>query len=93
MANYDSSARGGRDFSDRAVDAGLRAADAVGTAVGRIQETGEQLKAHGSEAASNVQDVATNLSKAVNKSLKDQPMTTLGMAAVVGFVLGALWKS
>jgi ElaB/YqjD/DUF883 family membrane-anchored ribosome-binding protein len=29
---------------------------------------------------------------AVDKSLKDQPMTTLAMAAGMGLLLGALWK-
>jgi ElaB/YqjD/DUF883 family membrane-anchored ribosome-binding protein len=38
-------------------------------------------------------EVAGNLKKAVDKSVKDQPMATLAMAAAVGFVLGALWKS
>jgi len=28
----------------------------------------------------------------VDKSMKEQPMATLGVAAVIGFVLGALWK-
>jgi ElaB/YqjD/DUF883 family membrane-anchored ribosome-binding protein len=28
-----------------------------------------------------------------DKSVKHQPMATLAMAAVMGFVLGALWKS
>jgi ElaB/YqjD/DUF883 family membrane-anchored ribosome-binding protein len=28
----------------------------------------------------------------VEKSLKDQPMATLAVAAVIGFALGALWK-
>ena len=28
----------------------------------------------------------------VEKSLKEQPMATLAGAAVIGFVLGALWK-
>jgi ElaB/YqjD/DUF883 family membrane-anchored ribosome-binding protein len=37
--------------------------------------------------------VAGNLKGAVDKSVKDQPMTTLAVAAAVGFVLGALWKS
>jgi ElaB/YqjD/DUF883 family membrane-anchored ribosome-binding protein len=40
-----------------------------------------------------VQEVAGNLKGAVDRSVKDQPMATLAMAAVVGFVLGALWKS
>ena len=37
--------------------------------------------------------VAGNVKGAVDKSVKDQPMATLAVAAVLGFVLGALWKS
>jgi ElaB/YqjD/DUF883 family membrane-anchored ribosome-binding protein len=33
------------------------------------------------------------LKSAVDKSLKDQPMATLALAAALGFVLGAIWKS
>jgi ElaB/YqjD/DUF883 family membrane-anchored ribosome-binding protein len=38
-------------------------------------------------------EVAGNLKGAVDKSVKDQPMATLALAAVVGFVLGAIWKA
>jgi len=31
--------------------------------------------------------------RAVDKSIKDQPMPTLAVAGATGFVLGALWKS
>lgn len=48
---------------------------------------------HGREAGENVQNVADNFKGAVEKSLKDQPMTTLAAAALVGFLVGALWKS
>ena len=37
--------------------------------------------------------VAGNVRGAVDKSIKDQPIATLAVAAVAGFVLGALWKS
>jgi hypothetical protein len=40
-----------------------------------------------------MQDVAGNFKSALDKSLNDQPMATLAAVAVVGFVLGALWKS
>jgi hypothetical protein len=30
---------------------------------------------------------------AIKTSLKRQPMTTLGFAVAMGFVLGALWKA
>ena len=45
------------------------------------------------DAAQQVQDVAGNVKGAINKSVKDQPLTTLMMAGALGFVLGALWKS
>lgn len=37
--------------------------------------------------------VVGNFRGAVNKSLRDQPMATLAMAGIAGFVLGAIWKS
>ena len=40
-----------------------------------------------------MQEVAGNLKGALNQSIKDQPMATLAGAAIVGFVLGAIWKS
>ena len=39
------------------------------------------------------QEVASNLKGAVDNSIKEQPMATLAMVAVLGFVLGAIWKS
>jgi ElaB/YqjD/DUF883 family membrane-anchored ribosome-binding protein len=45
------------------------------------------------EASDKVQEVAGNFKTAVDKSLKDQPMATLVMAGLLGFVLGAIWKS
>jgi ElaB/YqjD/DUF883 family membrane-anchored ribosome-binding protein len=45
------------------------------------------------EVSDRTGEVAGNFKKAVDKSVKDQPMATLAMAAAVGFVLGALWKS
>lgn len=47
----------------------------------------------GREVGDKVQEVAGNLKGAVDKSVKDQPMATLAIAAVLGFVLGAIWKS
>jgi ElaB/YqjD/DUF883 family membrane-anchored ribosome-binding protein len=47
----------------------------------------------GREVGDQVQVVAENMRGAIAKSVEDQPMTTLAMAAVLGFVLGAVWKS
>jgi ElaB/YqjD/DUF883 family membrane-anchored ribosome-binding protein len=45
------------------------------------------------EVGDRASEVAGNMKGAIDKSLKDQPMATLAIAAVVGFVLGAIWKS
>ncbi|MFT3730868.1 MAG: hypothetical protein QM780_05480 [Hyphomicrobium sp.] len=45
------------------------------------------------QAREQVGEVAGNVKGAIDKSVKDQPITTLLMAAGVGFVIGALWKS
>ena len=41
----------------------------------------------------NVQAVANNMKDALEKSMREKPLTTLAMAAAVAFVLGAIWKS
>lgn len=45
------------------------------------------------EAGERVGEVAGNLKTAVDRSVKDQPMATLAVAAALGFVIGAIWKS
>jgi ElaB/YqjD/DUF883 family membrane-anchored ribosome-binding protein len=81
-----SSQSGRSDFSDKATDQFKKVADRVeGVASGAA----DQIREVGDRAG----EVAGNFKNAVDKSVKDQPMATLAMAAVVGFVLGALWKS
>ena len=76
----------GSDLKDKAADQFSKAADQVEGAASRVAEQGR-------EAGERMQEVAGNFKGALDKSIKDQPMATLAMAAVVGFVLGALWKS
>lgn len=45
------------------------------------------------EAAGDVQKVSENFQTAVDRSVRDQPLPTLAVAAAVGFVLGAIWKA
>jgi ElaB/YqjD/DUF883 family membrane-anchored ribosome-binding protein len=45
----------------------------------------------GREAVEAVGEVRDNMSRAIDKSLKDRPYTTLVMAVGIGFLLGALW--
>jgi ElaB/YqjD/DUF883 family membrane-anchored ribosome-binding protein len=81
------------DLVDRVTDAGARAADALGRAAAHAEDVREDILAQGSELSANVQKVGSNFSKALDKSVADQPMTTLGLAIAAGFVLGALWKA
>ena len=73
-------------FADAAVDKLQSAATQTEQFAARVAEQGHDVGVH-------VQEVAGNLKGAVDKSVKDQPMATLAMAAVLGFVLGAIWKS
>jgi ElaB/YqjD/DUF883 family membrane-anchored ribosome-binding protein len=73
-------------LADKATDTFKSAADGAENVANRVMEQGR-------EVGENLQEVAGNIKGAVNRSVKDQPMATLAMVAVMGFVLGALWKS
>jgi ElaB/YqjD/DUF883 family membrane-anchored ribosome-binding protein len=75
-----------RDMGDKASDQIKGAADSAQEIAGKVSE---QVREYGEKA----QEVAKEFQPFVQKSLKEQPMTTLAAAAVIGFVLGALWKS
>lgn len=93
MDTTDDVRKASHDFADKAVDAGIRAVDSVDRAVSNVQDTGQRLAAQGAELGDNLQKVAKNFSNAVDKSVTEQPMTTLGVAVAAGFILGALWKA
>jgi ElaB/YqjD/DUF883 family membrane-anchored ribosome-binding protein len=76
----------GSDLKDKATDQFGKAADQVEGMANRVAEQGR-------EAGERMQEVAGNFKGALDKSIKGQPMATLAGAAIVGFVLGALWKS
>lgn len=73
-------------LADKATDQFNRASETIEDAAGRIADQGRA-------ATEQVTEVAGNLKGAVDKSVKEQPMATLAVAAALGFVLGALWKS
>ena len=81
------------DLVDRVAETGARAADAAGRAAAHVEATRDELLERGAEVRANVQKVGKNFSKALDKSVAEQPMTTLGLAVAMGFVLGALWKA
>jgi len=57
------------------------------------ERTGRSIRDQSNGPTQSVQEVAETFYSAIQKSLKNQPMTTLGFAVVMGFVLGALWKA
>jgi ElaB/YqjD/DUF883 family membrane-anchored ribosome-binding protein len=59
----------------------------------QIERTARNVADQSRLATENIQVVAENFKTAVDKSVKDQPLTTLAVAAVVGFVVGAIWKA
>jgi ElaB/YqjD/DUF883 family membrane-anchored ribosome-binding protein len=65
----------------------------LGKAADEAERIGGRIVDQGREVGERMQEVAGNFKGALDKSVKDQPMATLASAAIVGFVLGALWKS
>ena len=58
-----------------------------------LQEAAHSVADQGREVSENVQAVANNMKDALEKSMREKPLTTLAMAAAAAFVLGAIWKS
>ena len=79
--------------SDKISDLKDKATDQLGKAADQAESMANRVAEQGREASERMQEVAGNVKGAVDKSVKDQPMATLAMAAAAGFVLGALWKS
>jgi ElaB/YqjD/DUF883 family membrane-anchored ribosome-binding protein len=77
---------------NRVQDLAGEAADRLTQTAARAEEIAstvtEQARVYGQKA----QDAAAQVKPYVEKSLKEQPMATLAVASVIGFVLGALWK-
>jgi ElaB/YqjD/DUF883 family membrane-anchored ribosome-binding protein len=88
------------DYSKGSADAGkdrLRemadvATDKVKNAAESAEEMAGKLAEHARQYGEMAQEAVKNFKPYVDKSMKEQPMATLGVAAVIGFVLGALWK-
>jgi hypothetical protein len=64
------------------------AAEQMESAVDRAAE----LAGSGAVAAERTQDIALSFKAALHQSMRDQPRATLAGAAILGFVVGALWK-
>jgi ElaB/YqjD/DUF883 family membrane-anchored ribosome-binding protein len=85
------------DIKEKATDQFERMADKTAEKFKSMADQAEgvasRVAEQGREAGERMQEVAGNFKGAVDKSVKDQPMATLAVAAAIGFVLGALWKS
>jgi ElaB/YqjD/DUF883 family membrane-anchored ribosome-binding protein len=64
----------------------------VKEAAGNAQEMAGKIADQAREYGEQAQEAAKQARPFVEKSLRQQPMATLAGAAVLGFVLGALWK-
>lgn len=70
-----------------------RATETVRSAADQASDLADRALEQGREVGAMAQNVPAAMRDAVNTSLKQQPMATLAVAAALGFVLGALWKS
>jgi ElaB/YqjD/DUF883 family membrane-anchored ribosome-binding protein len=64
-----------------------------GKAKQTLDDASDRAQEIAGQARQQVGEVAGNVKSAIDRSVKDQPIATLFMAAAVGFVIGALWKS
>ena len=68
------------------------AGDRFKSATERAEEIAATVTEQAREYGEKAQEAARNFKPYVEKSMKEQPMATLAVASVIGFVLGALWK-
>jgi ElaB/YqjD/DUF883 family membrane-anchored ribosome-binding protein len=73
------------DLADAVTDRFKEVTDDVRERVGQVAEQALQY-------AEMAQDAVRQFKPFVQKSLKEQPMTTVASFVLVGFVLGAMWK-
>lgn len=82
-----------KDYSSTVHTMKDKAHEQVDKAASQVESAAETLTRRGREISDDVQSVTGNITGAIDKSLKEQPYTTLAMAAAMAFVLGAIWKS
>lgn len=80
-------------MADAASDFANKAGHQVDKALDSAEAAARNVAEHGKDAGERVSAVAGNMKGAVDKSVREQPMATLAVAAALGFVVGALWKS
>lgn len=81
------------DMANKASEYASKAGEQISGMVDSAEQTARNLADQARDSGERMQEVAGNMRTAVDKSVREQPMATLAVAAVVGFVMGALWKS
>jgi ElaB/YqjD/DUF883 family membrane-anchored ribosome-binding protein len=79
--------------SDQFADLKEKASEQLGKAADQAERMANRVAEQGRDAGERIQEVAGNFKGALDKSVHEQPMATLAVAGILGFVLGALWKS
>jgi ElaB/YqjD/DUF883 family membrane-anchored ribosome-binding protein len=85
--------RSGAHAADCAQDRARESQETLGAVGRQAADTAWHVSERGRDARPRMQDVTSNFKAALDKSLEHQPMATLAVAAIVGFLLGALWRS
>lgn len=85
--------RATEDLSNKASDLASKAGEQLDRVAQDVESAARSFAEQGRQASDQVQVVAHNFKTAVDKSVREQPLTTLVLAAGIGFVIGALWKS
>jgi ElaB/YqjD/DUF883 family membrane-anchored ribosome-binding protein len=79
--------------TDKISNLKAKASDQFSKAADQAENMANRVAEQGRDASERMQEVAGNFKGALDKSIKDQAMATLAGGAIVGFVLGAIWKS
>jgi ElaB/YqjD/DUF883 family membrane-anchored ribosome-binding protein len=80
-------------YSKGSADPGKdRLREMADTATDKVKDVAQSAEEMVGKFAEQAQEAINQFKPYVEKSMKEQPMATLGVAAVIGFVLGALWK-
>lgn len=80
-------------MADKASTLASKAGQKLDEAIGSAESAATAVAHQGREASERVGEVAGNFKSALDRSVKDQPIATLAVAAALGFVIGAIWKS
>ena len=81
-----------KQHSDRVQTAADAAADKAAEVAANVQELAGKVVDQAREYTKQAQEAVKNFKPFVEKSIKEQPLATLAVAALIGAALGALWK-